>query len=92
MQYSTFLPGCEKPERLELLLKLVGLKSESVIEALTRHLVNGLNESAAAAICQVDDSNFRRALAKLEAKAQIVEQIKDIDWPDYQMTRIKKVS
>lgn len=92
MVFSIFLPGCEKPEKIERLLKLTRFKSEDVVLALTEHLIKGSSPSMAAASFRVDDSNFRRALKKLEDTAQLVEEIKDIDWPDYQMTRFKKVS
>ncbi len=92
MTFSIFLPGCEKPEKIERLIKHTKLKSENIILALNEHLIKGASTSNAAALFGVDDSNFRRALKKLEDTAQFVEEIKDIDWPDYQMTRFKKVS
>lgn len=99
MAYSIFLPGEEKPNKVGKLIGLTGIESEPVIDALTDHLVNGSTITAAAALNGVDSSNLRRALIALESKARLVEEIKDIDWPDYregnlmlQATRMKKVS
>ena len=92
MEYSVFLPGNEKPEVIALLIGLTGFRSDDVIDALTKHLVKGMNETAAAAMCGVDESNFRRALAKLESKARVVEQIKDLTWPARKVTKLNQVT
>jgi len=77
---NVLLPGNESPLRLTLLLSLTNISSESVIKALTVHLVNGMPDAAAAALYGVEKSNFSRALTALNDKAQIVEQIKELDW------------
>lgn len=92
MQFTVFLPGAERPKKVELLIKLTGIRSEDVIGAINDHLVKGSPINVAAALNGIDESNFRRALNKLEVKAQLVEEIKEIEWPDYQVTRFKKVS
>ena len=92
MDFSTFLPGAEKPEKIEVLIKLSNIRSEKMLDAIRYHLLKGSPVSVAAVINEVDESNLRRAMDKLEKVAELVEEAKDIDWPGYQMTRFKKVS
>jgi hypothetical protein len=73
------LAGHESKERIELLLQLTKINSDSVRDSITVHLINGFSESDAASIKCVSLSNFNRALARLNEVAGIVEQIKEID-------------
>ena len=72
--------GLESQERIDLLLQLTSITSEGVIEALCWHLVKGMSEPNAAELAGVSISNFNRALVAINAKAAIVEKIKDHDW------------
>ena len=92
MQISAFLPGCEEVEKIDILIGFTKIDSDEKIEALKKHLVDGMNLTAAAAFAQTDVSNLRKSLATLEYAAQGVEELKEMAWPDYQMTRFKKVS
>jgi hypothetical protein len=48
-------------------------------EALEWHLVKGHQQATAAALAQVPANNLGRAMAKVEAVAEIVEKIKEYD-------------
>lgn len=65
--------------RLNLLLQLSKIKSDDVKNALSDHLVRGINKTAAAALNSVPAGNLTRALKKLEQHAQIIEQVKEYD-------------
>jgi hypothetical protein len=80
---NVLLQGGQSIKRLELLLQLTLIKSENMKDALKSYLVDGMSESAVAALHSVDRNNFIRTLSKLNEKAAIVESIKEIDWPKY---------
>lgn len=95
---NVLLQGGQSIKRLELLLQLTLIKSENMKDALKSYLVDGMSESAVAALHSVDRNNFIRTLSKLNDKAEIVESIKEIDWPKYfdfvklqHVTTLKKV-
>ena len=77
---NVLLQGGQSLKRLELLLKLTLIKSDNMKDALKSYLVDGMSESAVAALHSVDRNNFIRTLSKLNDKAAIVEGIKEIDW------------
>ena len=96
---NVLLQGGQSLKRLELLLKLTLIKSDNMKDALKSYLVDGMSESAVAALHSVDRNNFIRTLSKLNDKAAIVEGIKEIDWAYYldfvksqHMTTFKEVS
>ena len=74
------LSGHESQERFNLIISLTSISSESIINALSDHLVNGYNEKMAYMANGVPQQNFNRALNKLNAVAGIIEQIKVIDY------------
>lgn len=74
------LRGMESTKRINLLLSLTSIKSEQIIKALHDYLVSGRTDTGAAAINMVEQSNFNRALSKLNEIASIVENIKQLDW------------
>lgn len=71
--------GMQSQERFELLLKLTRINSDNVVDAMRDYLVRGMDKKAAAIINGVKSPNFTAALNKLEEKAEIVEQLKEID-------------
>lgn len=71
--------GMQSQERFELLLKLTRINSDNVVDAMRDYLVRGMDKKAAAIINGVKSPNFTAALNKLEEKAAIVEQLKEID-------------
>jgi hypothetical protein len=73
------LSGYESHERFNLLMKLTKIKSEDVIEALREHLVRGSDEKFSYEVNGVSQSNFNRAIVRLNEVACIVEKIKEID-------------
>ncbi|MBL4765068.1 MAG: hypothetical protein JKX67_07300 [Colwellia sp.] len=97
---NVLLQGGQSLKRLELLLQLTLIKSDNMKDALKSYLVDGMSESAVAALHSVDRNNFIRTLSKLNEKAAIVENIKEVDWPKYhdfvksqqQVTTLKEVS
>lgn len=74
------LQGMESEERVDLLLALTSISSECIIKAIKMHLVEGCSESEACSARLITQSNFNRAMSKLNEVAGIVEQIKEIDW------------
>jgi hypothetical protein len=73
------LQGMESKKRVELLLSLTRIESESVVSAIYDHLVAGHSEKDACLLNDATQSNFNRAMSKLNNVAGIVEQIKEID-------------
>lgn len=74
------MQGMESEKRVKLMLSLTKISSEPVKDALLEHLARGNTEAASAALNGVTQSNFNRALAKLNEVAGIIEKIKEIDW------------
>ena len=72
--------GLEKKERVELLISLTKMSSETQKQAIIDHLVKGRSDTEAALLNDVSQSNFNRAISRLNKVAGIVEKIKDIDW------------
>jgi hypothetical protein len=72
--------GSQTPERFALLLGLSKISSDALSAALFDYLVRGIDKNAAAALNGVANPNLTRALNQLNAKAAIVEQIKELDW------------
>lgn len=72
--------GLESKQRVELLLSLTKISSEALRDSIFDHLCVGHPEKDAAALNGVSQSNFNRAMTKLNDVAGIVEQIKELDW------------
>jgi len=72
--------GLEKQKRVELLISLTRMSSETQKQAIIDHLVKGRSDTEAAFLNDVSQSNFNRAISRLNEIAGIVEKIKDIDW------------
>lgn len=100
---NVLIHGGESLKRVESLLKLVTFKksdkSDAMKAAITRYLVQGLNQSALFTTYNLDRNNFLRKLAEVNEAAKIVESIKEIDWPEYnafvqsrKVTTLKEVS
>ncbi len=54
------LAGMESKERVDLLIGFTSLRSKTMIKAIYVHLVDGFNESRAAAKCMVEQTNLNR--------------------------------
>jgi hypothetical protein len=76
------IQGGEDAERLELIISLTKITSESVQQALIDHFKkgSGLAAETAAAVNGVKLSNFMRSINRLEEVAGTIERIKEIDW------------
>ncbi|ARB12899.1 MULTISPECIES: hypothetical protein [Vibrio] len=74
------LAGMESQERLELVISLTSIRSEPMKAALQRHFVDGVNSSACAALEDIPESNFQRAIDRVQAADAIIEKVKEIDW------------
>lgn len=72
--------GNQCSERLQRLISLSSIRSESIIGGLESHLVTGHNIEAAAGLNSTSPANLKRAVEALEVVATQVEAIKDIDW------------
>lgn len=73
-------PKSQSQVRLNLLLDSCKIKSQDIKNALSDHLVRGINKTAAAALNNVPAGNLSRALKRLEQQAQIIEKIKELDY------------
>ena len=67
--------GGEDAETVELLLSLTRIDSDDVKSALKDYLVRGLGDAATCALHQIAQSNFNRALNRLESVAATVERL-----------------
>ena len=56
------------------------ISSEDIKTALSDYLVRGIDKKSAALLNGVPAPNFSRALSQLNAKAEVVELIKELDW------------
>ena len=65
-------------QALDVFVKLTRIQSDDVKDALDFYLVRGYGEAAAAAANRLSLSNFRRALARLEETAVLVESLVQI--------------
>ena len=82
--------GMVEKEELNLLLSLTNIKSESMINALHAHFVDGIPTVRAAARFDVPLQNLHRAMARLNEVAQTVEKIKEINFKYHQLSDDKK--
>ncbi len=67
--------GCETAEQVEILLKLTGISSDNIKQALRAYLVEGFPASRCYARFGVTQQHFSRALAKLNQKAELLIQL-----------------
>ncbi|MDW3058696.1 PapB/FocB family fimbrial expression transcriptional regulator [Vibrio sp. 1978] len=74
------IQGMESKQRVELVLSLTKMRSEQQIEALLRYFVDGLNFSACAELAGITESNFQRAIDRVQAIDTTIEKIKELDW------------
>ena len=72
------LMGKETKKKISLLLKLTKIKSEPVQGAIKAHLVQGFSEKDAYIINGVSQSNFNRAMVRLNEVAGIFEQLEEL--------------
>lgn len=88
--------GGLSPKDLELLLKLRSFRSDDMKGAIKSYLVDGMGESAAAALNGVDRNNLIKSIAKLNTTALVVEEIKENAWSKFkaeqQLTTVDKVA
>lgn len=70
--------GGLSPQALDIFLKLTRIQSNDVKDALDFYLVKGYSEASSASLNQMSLSNFRRALARLEETAKLVEGLVQI--------------
>ncbi|QYJ72421.1 adhesin biosynthesis transcription regulatory family protein [Shewanella sp. FJAT-51649] len=74
------IQGGETSKRLKLLVSLTRIDSKGICEALEDYYVLGFQDTMAVARNSIDAGNFSRARKRLEAVAETVERIKEIDW------------
>ncbi|USD64235.1 hypothetical protein J4N39_08940 [Vibrio sp. SCSIO 43136] len=74
------LQGLESTLRLELVISLSSIRSDGQKMALHKHFVDGLNFSASAAIAEITESNFQRAIDRVQEIDTTIEAIKEHDW------------
>lgn len=81
------LAGGESKERVQLLLSLTKINSESLQCAIEDHLVTGHSEKDAVLLNGVTQSNFNRAMSRINEVAGIVEKIKELDWSRFKSVK-----
>lgn len=74
------LPGKVDPKKLELLISLTSIRSEDQKGAICDYYINGGKLSHVAYIWGIPESNFNRALKRVNDVAGVVHQIEDIDF------------
>lgn len=80
-------------ERFNLLVSLTSIKSEDRINALKAFLCEAKDEANSCVIYDVDPSNFRQSLKRLEETAKTVEKIKELDWSKFKrQNEVSKVT
>lgn len=88
--------GGLSPKDLELLFKLRSFRSDDMKGALKSYLVDGMGESAAAALNGIDRNNLIKSIAKLNETALVVEEIKENAWAKFiastEVTTLSEVS
>ena len=60
-----YVPGRESQKRVTILLKMTKIQSVNVIAAVRGVLVNGWSEELASEVYDVDGSNLKRALNRI---------------------------
>ncbi len=81
------LCGGESPERLRLLMTLTKMNSDSMNDALIDYFVKGHAEKECVIINGVTQSNFNRAVSRLNQVAETVEKIKEINWQRFKSVK-----
>lgn len=81
------MAGGESKERVELLLSLTKINSEPLRDSIVDHLFVGHTEKDAVLLNGVTQSNFNRAMKKLNDVAGIVEKIKELDWERFKSVK-----
>lgn len=71
--------GTMSEKRMEALVELTSIRSETVIEGLYWHLCKGHRIETAAALACIKQPVLHRAIQTLDNVAGIVERIKEID-------------
>lgn len=71
---KTLVQGCENAEQVEILLKLTGISSDNIKNALRAYLVEGFPASRCYARYGVTQQHFSRALVTINQKADLVMQ------------------
>jgi hypothetical protein len=73
-----YVPGSESKERVAVLLKMTKISSVSVIAALYDHLTKGSTEELAAYMYDVDLSNLKRALKRINQMIDYHNQLTEL--------------
>jgi len=60
-----YVPGRESQKRVTILLKMTKIQSVNIIAAVRGVLVNGWSEELASEVYDVDGSNLKRALSRI---------------------------
>ena len=74
------LIGQESKVRIMLIIKLTDITSDNQIDALTDHYCKGYAKGMAAQLNNVLPTNFSKSIKSMNKAADIVEQIKELDW------------
>lgn len=74
-------PGNQSQARLDLLISLSSIRSDTVKSALSDYLVTGHSLEAAAAMNSMKPNNLFKAVEEtLEPIAQTIVKIEELDW------------
>ena len=74
-----YVPGRESDKRVRILIKLTKITSNDIIAALRAHLVKGWTEELAAYTYDVDISNLKRALRRINDVIGLHNQLSDLN-------------
>ena len=74
-----YVAGCESDQCVSLLLKMTKITSVNVIAAIRSHLVKGYTEELASFTYDVDLSNLKRALKRINEIINLHNQLNDLN-------------
>ncbi len=75
MKLKYLMSGVESRRTVDLMLSITRIESESVINAIRAHLVNGMSMAGAALINDVPKQNLARAMVALEKVAEVMHKL-----------------
>ncbi|WP_335919034.1 hypothetical protein [Shewanella algae] len=79
---NMLIQGNESPAKMAILLALTNIRSDAVRGGLTDYFCKGFSVNNAAAFNRLDSANLRRAIARLNQVAGLIEQLNGLALPN----------
>ena len=74
-----YVAGCESDKRVVLLIKMTKISSLNIIAALRAHLVKGWSQELSSFTYDIDLSNLKRALDRINDVIGLHNQLSDLN-------------